>query len=451
MPGFYLPGENDFDPQTDDFVSPFISRERQYKHFDLPLNGKNRELIIDFTQENKPHRFLPMLGYMDVTWRFTRQKDSDGNWLQDTNGNYIRKRKKKKRPIRFAGHSDSAYFEAYAKYLDPLYEQALKDDGTSGSVLAYRKNCGTNINHAKSLFDEIVSRRDCIVVAMDISGFFDSLDHILLRDETANLLSCTRLEGHHGTIWKNITRYAWVETADLDTVIGKERNGYGRICSHADFVKYVRGRKNGLVRTHDLSCGIPQGTPLSGLYANIYLRIFDREMLAFVNRHDGSYRRYSDDIAVVLPIGIKVNHIVATVEKILADFNLAMSVEKTEQAEFQGGKLVTPSAIQYLGFTFDGNTTLIRLSTLDRYRHKMRRGIHAKLVIAKNKGIPSSQVFKREALSRYTHLGKRPTFLKYAYKAADIMGSQEIRQQVKPHMTWFKRAWKKEIARVYKS
>ncbi len=40
MPGFYLPSENEFDPSTDDFVLPVVSKERRSKHFDLPLRGK---------------------------------------------------------------------------------------------------------------------------------------------------------------------------------------------------------------------------------------------------------------------------------------------------------------------------------------------------------------------------------------------------------------------------
>ncbi|MEY8827046.1 hypothetical protein AB9K34_01245 [Sedimentitalea sp. XS_ASV28] len=195
MPGFYLPTENEFDPSTDDFVLPAISKERRYKHFDLPLPESERELAIDFTQELEPHRFLPMLGFTDLARRYTRQKGADGKWLRDADGNFIRKVKEKPRPIRFAGHADAAYLQAYAEHLNPLYERALAEDGTAGAVLAYRKGGGTNIHHAKSLFDEIVHRQDCTVVAMDISGFFDCLDHTLLRDEVSGLIGETRL-GH---------------------------------------------------------------------------------------------------------------------------------------------------------------------------------------------------------------------------------------------------------------
>lgn len=437
MPGFYLPSENEFDPSTDDFVDRAISKERKYKHFDLPLTEVDRERMLDFSQETKPHRFLPLLGFTDEVQRYVRDEAGE------------RKRKVKERPIRFAGHADAAYLQAYAGHLNSFYESVLTKDGTSEVVLAYRKGGGTNIHHAKSLFDEIIERGDCSVFAMDISGFFDCLDHIVLRDEIAGLLGCCRLEGHHGTVWKNVTRYSWVETVDLDNLLGRNRNRQGRVCSPRHFKAHVQGCKHGLIRKHDLTYGIPQGTPVSGLYANIYLRSFDREMLLLCKKYGGSYRRYSDDIAVVLPLGAKARHVVAVVEKMLADVGLAMSVAKTETADFQKGVLASDTPIQYLGFTFDGNQTLIRPSSLDAYRLKMGRGIHAKLVAAKMNGVLSNEVFKRELLSRYTHKGKGRNFLRYAYKAAKIMSSKEIKQQVKPHMTWFNRAWKREVEKVF--
>jgi hypothetical protein len=134
-----------------------------------------------------------------------------------------------------------------------------------------------------------------------------------------------------------------------------------------------------------------------------------------------------------------------------ADFGLAISADKTDTADFRGGLLISPTPIQYLGFTFDGQKTLIRASSLDAYRGKMRRGIHAKMIAAKSKKILPTEVFKRECLSRYTHLGKRRNFLRYAYKAANVMGCPEIKRQVSHHMTWFNRAWEREIVKVFGS
>ncbi|WP_299822893.1 antiviral reverse transcriptase Drt2 [uncultured Jannaschia sp.] len=449
MPGFHLPSEDEFDPSTDDFVLRSISKERNYKHFDLPLSEIERDSQVDFRSEKKPHRFWPLLGFTDLSRRYVRVKEKDGSWKKNTHGKFVREEIVKPRPIRYAGHEDAAYLQAYAMHLNSFYEQALIIDGSTSSVLAYRKGGGTNIHHAKLLFDEITSRGDCTVFAMDISGFFDCLDHKMLRDEVAGLIGVERLDGHHGRVWKNITKYSWVETDDLDKLLGQKRNGHGRVCSPQDYTAHVQGRKGGLVRKHDLDYGIPQGTPVSGLYANIYLRTFDREMIALCAQYGGSYRRYSDDIAVVLPFGAKVQHVVAVVEKLLADHRLAMSVAKTETAAFKGGSLVSPKPIQYLGFTFDGHHTLIRPSSIDAYLGKMRSGIHAKLIAAKMQNIPSANVYQRELRSRYTHAGKRRNFIRYAHRSADIMGSAEIKRQVKSHQAWFDRAWNDEIERVY--
>ena len=437
MPGLYLPSENEFDPSLEDFVIPALSKERQYSHFDLPLTDEERAAKVDMSASARVHRFLPLLGYTDVTLSF--KPDSKGKKSQ----------KKKERPIRFAGHRDSAYLQAYGNHLSAVYESKLNKDGISASVLAYRPSTGTNIDHANSLFSEIRMRKDCVVVALDISGFFDCLDHEHLKSEVARLLGTSWLEGHHGTVWKNVTRYSWVETTDLDKLLGKKRLRQGRICTPYDFKQHVRGTKHGLVRVHDLKHGIPQGTPVSGLYANIYMRSFDKILASECYKLGGSYRRYSDDIAIVLPHGSKVSRTVHVVEKLLADFGLAMSEGKTDSATFSNGKLATNKPIQYLGFTFDGDSTLIRASSLDAYRKKMRTGIHAKMVAAKMQSVDSLEVYKRECLSRYTHLGKRRNFIRYAYTAADKLGSDEIRKQVRKHMTWFNRCWEAERQRVF--
>ena len=437
MPGFYQPSDEDFDPATDDFVLHCLAKERQYQHFDLPLTEDERIQQIDFSEIGDPHRFLPLLGYTDITRKFVR----------DTNGE--RREKIKERPIRFAGHQDAAYLQAYADHLGPIYEAALREDGTHSSVLAYRRGGGTNIHHAKSLFDEISYRRNCSVFALDISGFFDCLNHEHLKYEVSRLVGVNKLEGHDWSVLRNITRYSWVESNDLDRLLGKRRKRQGRVCLPEAFKAQVRGRKHGLVRTHDTEFGIPQGTPVSGLYANIYLRTFDLEITGLVEKLGGSYRRYSDDIAIVMPLGAKRDHVVGVVEKFIADFALTLSVDKTETANFEDGPLIGNKPIQYLGFTYDGKRKLIRDSSMDAYRSKMKQGIHAKLVAAKQKGISSSKVFKREPLSRYTNLGKRRNFIQYAYKAADLLGAPEIRIQVKDHIHWFNKAWDREVVKVY--
>lgn len=445
MSGFYLSDDDEFDPSADDFVPeyllPVTSKDRAYKHFDLVLSPSECSKTFDFSSEKTKHRFFPLLGFDDITRKFSC--DVSGKKFQTI----------KKRPIRYAGHKDSFYLQAYAAYLNGYYEKALLSDGISESVIAYRKGGGTNIYHAKNLFDEIRRRKNCIVVTMDISSFFDNINHIYLRDELCKLLGVYRLNSHHLTVWKNLTKYSWVETNDLDLVLGRKRMSGRRICSVTDYAKYVRGGKGkkGLIQVNDEVFGIPQGTPISGLYANIYLRTFDNIIVDFCKKCGGFYRRYSDDIAVVLPENIKPGRVMFITEKLLADIDLSISVKKTEFALFMDGALCSKKPIQYLGFTFDGKEILLRASSIDSYRRKMKKGIHAKIIAAKMKKITPDDIFKRELLSRYTHLGKRRNFIKYAFRSADIMNSESIRAQVRKHFSWFQRAWKKEIKQIYKT
>ena len=444
MPGLDLPDLDEFDPETDDFVLEILTKERKYRHFDLPIPKESRQMKVDFSPAAPKHRFLPLLGFTDEKRRVVRDDKGVLN---------VKKRpqpriKKKPRPIRYASHADAAYFEGYAGRIGRLYEEPLSEIGLSECVLAYRKGSRTNIHHAKSLFDEVRRRQDCQVIAIDVSRFFDTLDHSHLKLELCRLLGVDYLQDHDWNVFRNMTRYSWVEVSAIESVLGKKRSRMGRICSPKDFKSHVRGRTSGLVRTHDLNCGIPQGTPLSGLYANLYMSSFDSEVADFLSGLGGSYRRYSDDIAIILPADSEPEEIVDIMYEYLSGYGLSLSEGKTDISRFSGKDLICDAPIQYLGFIFDGQKTLIRPSSLEAYRKKMERHIHAKLVAAKMKGIPSHKVYQREMRAQYTHLGKRRNFLKYAYKSADILEAPEIRQQVKPHVRWFERCWERQIRKV---
>lgn len=440
-------------------ISP---KSRKYKHFDHPLSSDTRK--FDFSTEQKKHRFYPLLGFNISHKRFS----------YDSN---LKKKKQttKVRPIHFASHSDALYLQAYTKYLEQYYEYYLHKNNLENCILAYRKGIGSNIDHAKSLFSEILQKKDCFCIALDIKSFFDKINHNILYDEIKRLINNSELFGHHYTVWRNITKYSFINKDELIKKLKKEYKKYdpqitekqiknkfkknARICSKKDFISHVRGKQNGLIKKNKNDFGIPQGTPISGLYANIYLKSFDLNVLEYCKRMNGSYRRYSDDIAIVLPTSVSQEHALSEIKVFIKNVLLSIAENKTEKAIFKDGKIHKDSSrpfIQYLGFTFNGKNILIRASTQHRYLRKMRRGIHAKMIAVKmrnkndlEKTIPAKEIFKREALSRYTHLGKRRNFLNYAYKASKIMDSPEIRKQFKCHMTWFSRAWRKEMKRVF--
>lgn len=47
---------------------------------------------------------------------------------------------------------------------------------------------------------------------------------------------------------------------------------------------------------------IPQGSSISAVYANVYMVDFDKKINDFITSHHGMYRRYCDDIVMIIPM-----------------------------------------------------------------------------------------------------------------------------------------------------
>ena len=133
----FIPSEDDFDHKLGDFFVNEITKERNYLHFDLKLKYGQRSISVDFSKEEKRHRFYPLLGYEQII----RKYSMDGG------------AKKKERSIRYASHRDAAYLEVYSIFLAKKYELILTKLGITDCVLAYRKGGGSNIDHAKKFFE----------------------------------------------------------------------------------------------------------------------------------------------------------------------------------------------------------------------------------------------------------------------------------------------------------
>ncbi len=428
------PLEDEFDPLLDDFVS----KERKYIHFDLPLSEAERESVSYTSSDLTAHPFWPLIGFVAEERRVVR------------NGNSIAL-KIKPREIKFGSHQDAALLEWYAKKLSRHYEKIIIKSSLDKNILAYRSGVGSNINHAKDLFDEVRHRGECTAIALDIKGFFDHIKHQVLRKQIAAVLGEVNLPDCDYKVFRRMTRFEWVDAKRLKLRLGSRHGRGGRICSAHAFRALVRERGAGLIERNEYSFGIPQGTPLSGLYANISMLGFDRDLKNKLDEFGGSYRRYSDDIAILLPSSVDYVEILNFVESLLDSIGLSLSKQKTEVSKFlfSSGVQVADHPFQYLGFTFDGCKTLLRASSLNKYYSKMHQGVRAKIRAAKVKSIPANEIFMRELFRKYTHFGRNMNFPRYAYRAADVLSAPEIRQQVKGHMNVFKRVVRQYIDRTY--
>ncbi|MEP3889729.1 MAG: reverse transcriptase domain-containing protein [Hellea sp.] len=312
---------------------------------------------------------------------------------------------------------------------------------------------GDNVIQAKSIFDEIRNRGECIAIALDLSKFFDKIEHAVLKDCLGAVLGGAHLSRDDYHIWRSVCKYAYVNSEQLKTRLGKKYNRNGRICSSKDFRNVVRGKdpEANLVESNDQHFGIPQGLPISGLYANISLIDFDDALFSIVKSLGGVYKRYSDDLALVVPIGTNTEDLINEVSHELTKIGLSINSDKTEVVVFsqKSGKLIAPKPFQYLGFTFDGERILIRQSSIHNYYRKMRKGIRAKVYAAKNQNIERNNIYMRQLFKRYTHFGRKRNFPRYAYRAARILESEEVRKQLSGHMGKFKRFVSVAVDEIY--
>lgn len=404
-------------------------RSRTYLHFDSPVGFKTAERLVKNPSHVATHPFYPFICYSLVTTKV--KKDHSSGKLY---------RVAKPRPIAYAAHIDSHIYSYYCFALGELYEAALKKTGIEHCALAFRALGKSNIDFANQAFDDIKSMGACTVFAFDITGFFDNLDHELLKSAWANLLVTKRLPADHFAVYKSLTRAAKVDRDEVYKKFGistlNPKNGRTRICNAEEFRAKVRDA--GLINRNMEPRGIPQGSPISAMLSNIYMLDFDIKVSRAIDEIGGKYYRYCDDMLFIIPHDWRswVGGFVRTeIRKLKIDIN----PDKTDVRDFtiDHGKLFSSKPLQYLGFLFDGQKKYIRSAAFARYSERMRKKVRvakrSKLkydVIRLGKGLPTKGLYKKKIYDLYSHLGKR-NFIRYGLTAADTMDSKTIKTQMK--------------------
>jgi hypothetical protein len=416
-------------------------RPRGYLHFDLPIGKEKAASIVSSPSRICRHAFWPLIDYQIQSVKITK----------DDNGKLIRK--VKDRPIAYAAHLDSHIYAYYARLLERPYEEAIKQANIDSCVLAFRQLGKSNIEFARDAFKTISRVAPVGVVAVDISGFFDNLNHHILKQRWANLLGHQVLPEDHYAVFRSLTRYSKVNRDDLYKALGVSKQNpkrdRARVCEPDDFRGIVRGGK--MIKKNPHRFGIPQGTPISALLSNIYMFDFDQEMNDIVSDAGGYYFRYCDDMLFIVP-----KEFMAGVEKIVAErikkLELTINPDKTERRTFtnrEDGSLHADKPLQYLGFIFDGQRIFIRSAAFARHSQRMKKGVSlAKRTRDKRNSLratkaqPAKPLYKGQLYEKYSHLGSR-NFIRYGYRAARVMKSKTIRKQLLP-------LWKELIEEIEK-
>ena len=346
----------------------------------------------------------------------------------------------------------------------------MKKENFSKNVLAYRKikkhkNKGKcNIDFAKDAFDIIKHNKRNSVVIVDISSFFDTLNHEYLLKNVNKILEKKYffrlfLKKDIKYFLKHATEYAYI---DLDNH-KKEK----KITGNSKYIQYnkkyyycfrdankqkrrdARKKIKEIIFKNQKKIGIPQGLSVSGVMSNIYMIDFDRKIADYAKKNNAEYFRYSDDIIFIQPINNihesdkKIKSIFKTLEKEIKSIELNINKEKTQKVTIDCDN--PNEKITYLGFHFDGKNIFLKPTTISRYylsMSKLNRIIHR--YFKKNqKKYRTKTTYEngyyqnpppRGARLRWVatqNRSKQPNFISYFKKSCKIMESPTIERQLR--------------------
>jgi len=433
-------------------------RPKSYPHIGLPLSFKDRDWVSKYVKNPEKiasHAFLPFI-YRRIDKRKFRKEISEIGERSEK-----RHKESKTRHIYYASHLDSQIYSYYAELLKKEYEKKLGLLGLKDSITAYRRipiksedrnKC--NIDFAKEVFDFIKNsgEKSLIAVAFDIKSFFDSLSHKLLKKTWYELLGRKNLKKDHFNVFKSLTDYSYINENQIfnefkNEIIAETKNGKRvkkrikrrQYLFDNDAIAYCtkkqfdeRLRKNGLVfrATYDLDPktgkkttmrrvkGIPQGTPLSAILANIYMIDFDHKINQEVQNIGGLYRRYSDDMVIICKPEF-TSDLESVLMKAISEVKLEIQPGKTKIFKFdkvrneynclewlkESRTWYPYTNFEYLGFSFDGKKILIKPSSVANYYRKMKRNVWRGACFAEYGNNKDGQIYRRKLYKKFSHLG----------------------------------------------
>lgn len=404
-----------------------------YKHFDCPLGRKaSLRLVKSFVNLNNVVKFI----HYPLIVRYKKQ-------LKFKNG----KKKVKLRKLSLVSHKDSVLLKFYSQILNDYYEEYLIKNELTSEVVAYRKG-KDNIGTAKEVFDFIKKhslKKECYVIKGDFCSYFDNLNHKILKDNLKKVLGCQRaLSSDWYSIYKFITKMPYVSYKSIQD-FGKNKSSYfkdGKELSQA-----IKNKKIKLQKAPRK--GIPQGTSISGILANIYAIEMDKKLKKLVESYSGMYRRYSDDFIIVLSDinKSKLDAVYKEIENIVDVAKQKLEKEKTGKYQFYGNECIdlnknVKSKLVYLGFSFDGRKVLLREGTMARFVYKSKYNIkimHENILKNTKNNIPGRHKIVQRFLA-VTKPKPKSNMLSYAERAQKKMQSFDnikitydvnIRKQVK--------------------
>lgn len=376
-------------------------KQKKYIHFDFPLSESERDKICtriknDPQKELAEHRYLPFISF-SITFHKYNSKD--------------RRVKNKKRVISLSSHHDAIIYQYYAAILNKYYDKYVNEHNIDEVSVAYRSgHSQSNIDIAKEVFDFTVNSQKSWIIRGDFEGFFDNLNHNVLSAKVAKVLG-GELPLELKRMLISVMKYRVVtrdklrnqlKSCEIETIFRHKyvtNSGGAYVPNLKDFGKLIKENKirfSGKNRK-----GIPQGTAVSAVLANIYMIDLDQWLVQRVRDLNGIYRRYSDDFVIIIPkqntefsevrdlcnevIGISQKRYFLTIEKHKTSFLDYSGMENNirnydlEKEQWEKG------FFDYLGFVFDGITVSLRPKSIYKFYYKGKRAVNRLITVEKDK------------------------------------------------------------------